>query len=133
MIDIDFKKVTNIVFTCKEDERKFRFVLDRRWFYKADRKMREAGCEPILVVDRKDVSVWWLDDYAFLAECLGLGGEDADYNWVLACTECKAWWPYEGGMVYRTKDGRTIRAHISIVPMNETTGSCTNDCEFVDL
>lgn len=131
-------EITNIEFRING-------VLEYRWvlephcgaMHRMEERMRDAGCEPVLVVDRDCPNAWWSDDLTFIADGIFDKLDDItvmthDVVWrsVIMASEYLA---KPGDALLMDVLGTKLEARASSVPMDEKTGVCTNDCEPVEL
>lgn len=132
-------EVTSIIFGNSEGVR-MRFVLSghRDEMYAMEDKMDEAECEPLLVVTRACPNEWWSDDTAFVGDQIGVDEfvtgkqilEEPVIRWMEKACYLKA-----GETSYFRKGGigLDLWAYASTDVCDEKLGTCTNDCEPIEL
>lgn len=131
--------VTSIVFGNSNGVR-MRFVLSghRAAMYAMEARMDKAECAPLLVVTRDCPNEWWADDTAFVGDQIGMDEfltdkqilEEPVVRWMNSALNLKP-----GETTYFRKGGIDLElwAYASTDICDEALGTCTNDCEPIEL
>lgn len=132
-------EVTSIVFGNSEGVR-MRFVLEghRDAMRVMEDKMDAHGCEPTLVVTRSCPNEWWSDDIVFIGDQIGVDEfitdrqilEEPVVRWMYRACRLRA-----GKTSYFKRKGHdlVLWACASTDECDEAFGTCTNDCEPIEL